>query len=140
MEHTGKQRIRPRLVILLWIWAVLIFTVVDLFLNVTEFDAVRPQVRWYRAARFTAHKMVGEPYRERDEFATSPDRAPVLVVATPPDSRPPPRVRVIDGEAPDARTAELIVLRLRAFNDRTDDPVQRAAIDRAILRYTNRED
>ena len=113
MEQTRKQRIRQRLVLLLWIWAVLVFGAVDLFWNVTEFDSVRPEARWYRAARFVAHNMVGEAYRERDEFGVPQDRAATPVLPTTRRSlATPPRLRVIDGRAPDAKTAELILLRL----------------------------
>lgn len=63
-----KRRIRPLLLALLWIWAALVFTVVDLFRNVPEFDRVRPTARFYRALRFTGHEMTGTPYLEADEF------------------------------------------------------------------------
>ena len=62
MKNT--KRIRPLLLILLWVMAVCVFMVVDLFRNVPEFDRFRPDARWYRAARYAAHKMVDEPYRD----------------------------------------------------------------------------
>jgi len=62
---TGKKparRIRGRLLVLLWIWALLMFAVVDLFWNVQEFDGIRPRSTLYRATRYAAHDLVGEPY------------------------------------------------------------------------------
>ena len=35
-----RRGVRPLLLILLWVWAALVFVVVDLFLNVEEFDRV----------------------------------------------------------------------------------------------------
>ena len=64
-----RRRVRPVLLGLLWIWAVCIFLVLDLFLNVAEFDGIRPRAKIYRSMRFVAHRMVGEPYRENDLFA-----------------------------------------------------------------------
>jgi hypothetical protein len=40
--------------------------VLDLFLNVPEFDRVRPRAQFYRAARYVAHEMVGEPISEEE--------------------------------------------------------------------------
>ena len=57
-----KNRISWRLLILLWIFGGCVFLVVDLFLNVAEFDDVRPDWQIYRATRFVAHDMVGEKY------------------------------------------------------------------------------
>ncbi len=51
------------MLVLLWIWAICIFTVVDLFRNVDEFDGIRPRSKLYRGMRVAAHKMVGEPIR-----------------------------------------------------------------------------
>jgi hypothetical protein len=48
------------LLVLLWGWAALMFVVVDLFLNVEEFDAIRPRARLYQTMRSVAHDMVGE--------------------------------------------------------------------------------
>ena len=56
------QRIRGRLLVLLWIWALLVFAIVDLFWNVREFDRIRPRSTLYRAARYVAHELVGETY------------------------------------------------------------------------------
>ena len=58
----GKSRTSWRLLVLLWIFGVCVFLVVDLFLNVAEFDEVRPDWQIYRATRFVAHDMVGEKY------------------------------------------------------------------------------
>jgi hypothetical protein len=63
------RRVRPLLLVLLWAWAICVFLVLDLFLNVEEFDGIRPRSNLYRGMRFAAHRMVGEPYREDDEFA-----------------------------------------------------------------------
>jgi len=51
---------------MLWIWAALVFTVVDLFRNVPEFDRVRPDWGLYRGMRVAAHRMVGEPIADGD--------------------------------------------------------------------------
>ena len=45
---------RFRLLVLLWVWALLVFTVVDLFWNVREFDTVRPRAPLYRGMRIAA--------------------------------------------------------------------------------------
>ena len=66
---TGK-RVRPRLVILLWIWGLLMFVVVDLFRNVPEFDRVRPEWRTYQEMRLAAHRIVDEPL----DFVTASPR------------------------------------------------------------------
>ena len=63
-EKPAKRRVRPLLLILLLVWAVLVFMVIDLFLNVGEFDGVRPRARLYRGMRKAAHEMVGEPHAE----------------------------------------------------------------------------
>ena len=62
---TSKPRIRPLLLILLWIWAGCVFLVVDLFWNVPEFDRVRPRAPLYGGMRRAAHEMVGERFRAR---------------------------------------------------------------------------
>lgn len=72
----SSRRIRPRLLILLWIWSACMFTVVDLFLTVDEFDGVRPRAPLYRGMRIAAHKMVGEPYYDFAEDAAPMPRAP----------------------------------------------------------------
>ena len=58
----AKRRVRPTLLILLWAWALVVFVAIDLFLNVPEFDRVRPDARIYQGMRMAAHDMVGEPY------------------------------------------------------------------------------
>jgi len=60
------SRIRFRLVVLLWIWAACVYLVLDLFLDVTFLDPVRPRSEAYVALRRAAHRMVGEPYFEDD--------------------------------------------------------------------------
>ena len=53
------------LLALLWVWAILVFVIIDLFRNVEEFDRIRPDSRIYRGMQLAAHEMVGEEYRER---------------------------------------------------------------------------
>ena len=74
------QRIRFRLLVLLWVWALLVFAIVDLFWNVQEFDGVRPRASLYHGMRAAAHQMVGEPLDasglSRDSvLAATPSRA-----------------------------------------------------------------
>jgi len=61
-----RRHARPMLLILLWIWAICVFTIVDMFFNVAEFDRVRPRARLYRAMRYSGHRLVGEPYLDGD--------------------------------------------------------------------------
>ncbi len=70
------RRVRPLLLVLLWIWAGCVALVLDLFRNVPEFDGVRPRAPRYVAMRRTAHEMVGAP--SLDETAT-----PLRTPATP---------------------------------------------------------
>ncbi|MHC5011611.1 MAG: hypothetical protein ACYTG6_11790 [Planctomycetota bacterium] len=65
-------RVRFRLLLLLWAWAGCVFLTLDLFLNVEEFDAVRPRATLYRGMRVAAHRMVGE--RCDGAFDESPAR------------------------------------------------------------------
>lgn len=69
MNHPRRPRIRLGLLVLLWVWAGLVFLVVDLFLDAPGLDRVRPRAEFYRAARLAAHEMVGEPYREAGDGA-----------------------------------------------------------------------
>jgi hypothetical protein len=71
-EGSGR-RVGVRLLLLLWLWAALMFTVVDLFLNVPAFDKVRPRAVYYRAARVVAHDLVGEPCADGQEGARAND-------------------------------------------------------------------
>jgi hypothetical protein len=70
------KRVGWRLLALLWVWAALMFLVVDLFLDAPGLDRVRPRAPIYRAMRMTAHEMVGETYRE-EQPATLPKRGGV---------------------------------------------------------------
>lgn len=100
-----KRKVRPVLLVLLWAWAMLMFIVVDLFLNVPEFDRVRPDAMLYRGMRMAAHEMVGERYKGADAGTESPVRKPgttsdrVIPAAylnrksAPPGTRPAPTVR-----------------------------------------------
>jgi HEAT repeat protein len=81
-ETKRKPRVRLVLLVLLWVWVACVVLILDLFLNVEEFDSVRPDAKLYRATRYAAHKVVGEPYRDGD-FA---DELP----PAPPPRRPPP--------------------------------------------------
>jgi protocatechuate 3,4-dioxygenase beta subunit len=56
-----RRRVRPLLLILLWIWALFVFVTVDLFRNVREFDAVRPRSPLYSSLRAAGHEITGEP-------------------------------------------------------------------------------
>jgi hypothetical protein len=69
MTKAGERCARRRLLVLLWIWAICVLMIVDLFLNLSEFDGTRPHADFYRALRVAGHKMVGEPLLEGDEPA-----------------------------------------------------------------------
>ncbi len=109
------RRIRPLLLVLLWIWVASIALVLDLFLNVTEFDAIRPRSTLYQGMRIAAHAMVGEPLLLEE---TAPPRArEVATRASPlprgsrhPDGRPdattPQGRKLLDGLAATAAGAE----------------------------------
>jgi len=73
-----NKRIHPRLLILLWIWAILMFVVVDLFRNVPEFDRVRPEWHTYKKMRLAAHRLVDEP----SDFAVSTPTAIARTLGT----------------------------------------------------------
>jgi HEAT repeat protein len=64
-----RRRVRPLLLVLLWVWALCVFLVVDLFLNVAAFDSVRPRTSLYRSMRRVAHDMVGEPCHDETGFS-----------------------------------------------------------------------
>lgn len=74
-----RRRVRPHLLVLLWIWAALVFVVLDLFLNVPEFDGIRPRAPLYRAMRMTAHELVNEPYLEDAPAITAPSLGSALL-------------------------------------------------------------
>jgi len=69
-----RPRVRGVLLLLLWAWAATIFMVVDLFLNVAEFDSIRPRSSLYEGMRIAAHEMVGEPILDR-RFQGAPSLA-----------------------------------------------------------------
>ena len=58
------RRVRPMLLILLWIWVVTVAVVLDMFWDVEEFDRIRPRAKLYQGMRVAAHKMVGVPVPE----------------------------------------------------------------------------
>jgi len=68
-DASAKKPIRWMLLVLLWAWALVMFIVVDLFLDVEEFDHVRPRTRGYRGMRRAAHEMVGTKYDDPVEAA-----------------------------------------------------------------------
>jgi hypothetical protein len=74
----GGRRVGWRLLILLWVWAALVFVVVDLFRNVPAFDRIRPRAKLYEGMRYAAHEMVGEPYQEEDKALLVPVTGPLL--------------------------------------------------------------
>lgn len=63
---TRARRIRPLLLVLLWVWAGCIALVLDLFFNITEFDGIRPRADLYRGMRTAAHNLVGEPILDHE--------------------------------------------------------------------------
>jgi antitoxin component YwqK of YwqJK toxin-antitoxin module len=73
---SGRRRVRPLLLALLWVWALCVFATLDLFLNIREFDVIRPRAPLYQGMRRAAHDIVGEPYEpapaERVAAATPP--------------------------------------------------------------------
>jgi HEAT repeat protein len=62
----GKSSLRRTTLVLLWVWAITVFMVVDLFLDVSEFDAIRPRARLYLGMRAAAHRMVDATYEQDD--------------------------------------------------------------------------
>ncbi|MHC4956272.1 MAG: HEAT repeat domain-containing protein [Planctomycetota bacterium] len=102
-ENGGRKRIRPALLVLLWFWAICIFFVLDLFLNVTELDAVRPRSRVYEGMREAAHELVGERYKRPAELESDGELRLVS----------PEQLRLDDllaslAESPSADTARLV--------------------------------
>ena len=95
-----RKRVRPLLLVLLWVWAVCIFMILDLFLNIPEFDAVRPRASLYRGMRIAAHRMVGERSPDHDILASDANRRgrattiSIQGVVFTPDQRPAPGARV----------------------------------------------
>lgn len=81
-----SRRIRPLLLILLWIWAVLVFVILDLFWTIDELDAVRPRASIYEGMRAAAHKMVGEPLPQ--EFRSRPQRRSQIAMNRGPEADP----------------------------------------------------
>jgi len=129
-----RQRIRVRLLVLLWIWAGCIALVLDLFMNVGEFDGIRPRALLYRAMRCVAHAMVGEPLPEgrpgatlRAMGETAAHAAPAPPALARPGARHP-------GGRPDAATPQGRKLRdsLVAAADHAEDPAHRRAAVRGL--------
>jgi hypothetical protein len=103
-ESGPRRRVRPLLLVLLWIWAVLIFGVVDLFRNVPEFDRLRPRSKLYEGMRKAAHEMVGESYE-----GPSADEAGGVTVAARPDAAPDRADRADNAPRPGRRDARRVV-------------------------------
>jgi len=128
---TRSRRIRPLLLVLLWAWAGCVALVLDLFLNVAAFDAIRPRAPLYTGMRGVAHAMVGEPLgHEAASPAPRPARTaevrPVtdgVFLSARPSSRHP-------GGRPDARTPQGGKLRddLLAAANSADEATRRAAV------------
>lgn len=142
------RRIRPLLLVLLWIWAGCIALVLDLFLDVPEFDEVRPRAPLYRAMRSVAHDMVGEPLPDEEPVTRTVQRrwqspraeAPAvawrddaLLVARPGSRHP--------GGKPDARTPQGEKLRsdLIEAARSAGDPAERHAAVRSLARMFGRQ-
>jgi hypothetical protein len=104
MAEKKRRRIRPVLLVLLWAWAIVVFLIVDLFWNVSEFDGVRPRAALYQGMRKAAHDMVGEPLVDPSgEERAEPVVGSLMVEerpnpyagrkSAPPGTRPPRAVR-----------------------------------------------
>ncbi len=140
MRTAGRIRVRPLLLVLLWIWAGCVALVLDLFLNVEELDAVRPRAPLYRAMRQVAHEMVGEPILDEDvSTARTPLARPARMAArtgAPHEPRPDPAVPSSrhPGGRPDARTPSGLKLfqGLLAAARREEDPARCAAALRSL--------
>lgn len=70
-----SKRVRWTLLALLWVWAILVFLVIDLFMDVEEFDRVRPELEIYEATRYAAHKLVDSGYSDSDFESLAPTDA-----------------------------------------------------------------
>ena len=82
MPRIQKRRVRWVLFVLLLAWAGSMFALIDLFLNVEEFDHIRPDAPLYRGMREAAHDMVGERYTETIESEAVGARRVVTVKQT----------------------------------------------------------
>jgi len=137
--HTTKpktRRVRPLLLVLLWIWAGCVALVLDLFWNVAEFDGVRPRASLYRGVRAVAHGMVGEPLYE-EVLPTGPRaaRTEPKPLATRGDARLLARpVSRHPGGRPDAATpqGQELLSGLVAAAGSAQDPAKRRAAVRSL--------
>jgi hypothetical protein len=136
------RRVRPLLLVLLWIWAGCIALVLDLFLNVAEFDGVRPRAPLYQAMRWAAHEMVGEPLLDEAATARSsprPGTASARVAELAPRGDPLAPARAGSrhaGGRPDLATPQGRKLRddLVAAAGSAQDPARRQAAVRSLAR------
>ncbi len=126
----AKPRVRGTLLVLVCLWALCNFMVIDLFLNVPEFDGIRPRAQLYRAMRYAGHEMVGEPYY--DDHFRGADGA-VRLVAVKHD----PARRLADELAAVRTMKDPAALRDRA-RDPADPRVRIAAL-RELARQFGRE-
>lgn len=140
--NTKPRRVRPLLLVLLWIWAGCVALVLDLFLNVDEFDAIRPRAPLYRAMRTVAHEMVGEPLLDgTEEAATRPRgrRASARIADPAPRGDPLTAARAGSrhpGGRPDAATpqGQKLLSDLVAAAASAPDPARREAAVRSLAR------
>lgn len=107
--RASAGRVRWQLLALLWVWAGCVALVLDLFLNIDEFDGVRPRAPLYRAMRAVAHDMVGERLYDADSASIAqsrPRRSEEArhVAALPPGLRPASARH--PGGTPDRRTPQ----------------------------------
>jgi len=134
-----SKRVRPLLLLLLWIWAGCILLVLDLFWNVDHLDGIRPRAQLYRVARHVAHEMVGEPVDGADAgpAAASPARRAPQVRAPLPAPFPFARSGSRHpGGVPDAATPQGEKLRsdLLSVAAAAEDPAKRKAALRSLAR------
>lgn len=140
------RRVRPLLLVLLWMWAGCIALVLDLFLNIAEFEEVRPRAPLYRGARIAAHDLVGEPIV--DEPGAPPTRTRAGPLAPVPDEAMEHaglETRVAGPEDPRIRAAILRALvrsspdaARRAAQSRLDDRCETDTVRAAATRVLER--
>jgi antitoxin component YwqK of YwqJK toxin-antitoxin module len=102
MRADPARRVRPTLLVLLWVWVACVALAVDLFLNVPAFDRIRPRARLYGEMRRAGHEMVGEPIEEAEPVAgTASTRRPDFArgEGSPPGLRPSGATAGVNGEA-----------------------------------------
>jgi len=131
-QSTNKKRVRGTLLVLLWIWAICIFVVLDLFLNVDEFDRIRPRARVYRSMRLAAHDMVDEPYYDNDFGPSRAGHKFLIARRTHCVAPVSAQARYLADEL--ERIRELPLSELHATAQNADDPRVRIAALRSMAR------